>query len=141
MGFVVDLGTMNNTLEAMKKRYPWLFQLTTPATPTAPPTVHQSIGHSALDEPPDTNEPTALRPPKKDRPRCGAKTRSGGTCQAPALWVTGQPKPKNGRCRMHGGLSTGPKSREGIARVTANLRKSSPAEPSQRATVGHLQGP
>ncbi len=33
-------------------------------------------------------------------PRCGAKTRKGTPCQAPAM--------KNGRCRMHGGKSTGP---------------------------------
>jgi hypothetical protein len=32
-------------------------------------------------------------------PRCGAKTRQGGSCQAPAM--------PNGRCRMHGGKSTG----------------------------------
>ena len=33
-------------------------------------------------------------------PRCGAQTRSGNTCQAPA--VRGKR-----RCRMHGGKSTG----------------------------------
>ena len=33
-------------------------------------------------------------------PRCGAKTRVGTPCKAPAM--------KNGRCRMHGGKSTGP---------------------------------
>jgi uncharacterized protein YjcR len=32
-------------------------------------------------------------------PRCGAKTRSGNSCKAPAM--------ANGRCRMHGGKSTG----------------------------------
>ncbi|MEN8250139.1 MAG: HGGxSTG domain-containing protein, partial [Bacteroidota bacterium] len=32
-------------------------------------------------------------------PRCGAKTRSGKPCKAPAM--------ANGRCRMHGGKSTG----------------------------------
>lgn len=32
-------------------------------------------------------------------PRCGAKTRSKAPCQAPAM--------ANGRCRMHGGKSTG----------------------------------
>jgi hypothetical protein len=38
--------------------------------------------------------------PKRERPRCGARTRTGGTCKAPAL-------PEKERCRMHGGLSTG----------------------------------
>lgn len=33
--------------------------------------------------------------------KCGAKTRAGGRCQQPGM-------PKNGRCRYHGGLSTGP---------------------------------
>jgi hypothetical protein len=33
-------------------------------------------------------------------PRCGAKTRSGTPCKSPAM--------ANGRCRMHGGKSTGP---------------------------------
>jgi glucans biosynthesis protein len=31
--------------------------------------------------------------------RCGARTRSGGTCKAAAM--------PNGRCRMHGGRSPG----------------------------------
>jgi hypothetical protein len=35
---------------------------------------------------------------------CGAKTRKGTTCQKSAL--------KNGRCRLHGGKSTGPKDKE-----------------------------
>ncbi|MGO9575278.1 MAG: HGGxSTG domain-containing protein [Terriglobales bacterium] len=41
-------------------------------------------------------------------PRCGAKTRRGTACQAPAM--------ANGRCRMHGGASTGPRTPEGLAR-------------------------
>jgi len=41
-------------------------------------------------------------------PRCGAKTRRGEKCQAPAM--------ANGRCRMHGGASTGPRTAEGLAR-------------------------
>ena len=41
--------------------------------------------------------------------RCGAATRAGATCKAPAML--------NGRCRMHGGTSTGPSTAEGIARV------------------------
>jgi hypothetical protein len=41
--------------------------------------------------------------------RCGARTRAGATCRSPAMG--------NGRCRMHGGLSTGPTSPEGLARL------------------------
>jgi hypothetical protein len=44
-------------------------------------------------------------------PRCGARTRSGSPCRAPAM--------KNGRCRMHGGGCTGPRTAEGMARMTA----------------------
>jgi hypothetical protein len=42
-------------------------------------------------------------------PRCGARTRSGRPCQGPAM--------PNHRCRMHGGLSTGPRTPEGLARI------------------------
>ncbi|MDA8649494.1 hypothetical protein N9M31_05750 [Alphaproteobacteria bacterium] len=44
--------------------------------------------------------------------RCGAKTRRGTACQRPA-------NKKNGRCRLHGGASTGPKTAEGRARIAA----------------------
>ena len=44
--------------------------------------------------------------------RCGAKTRAGTPCRSPAM--------KNRRrCRLHGGLSTGPKTAEGLARIRA----------------------
>ena len=42
-------------------------------------------------------------------PRCGAKTRTGNPCRSPAM--------SNGRCRMHGGKSTGPRTQEGLARM------------------------
>ncbi len=41
-------------------------------------------------------------------PRCGAKRRDAGSCQSPAM--------PNGRCRMHGGKSTGPITPEGLER-------------------------
>ncbi len=41
-------------------------------------------------------------------PRCGAKTRRGTACQCPAM--------RNGRCRLHGGKSTGPRTAEGLER-------------------------
>jgi len=37
--------------------------------------------------------------------RCGAKTRQKTLCKQPAM--------KNGRCRLHGGKSTGPKTKTG----------------------------
>ena len=48
--------------------------------------------------------------------RCGAKTRRGTECLRPA-------SKKNGRCRLHGGASTGPRTVDGVARISAaNLR-------------------
>jgi hypothetical protein len=41
-------------------------------------------------------------------PRCGAHTRAGTCCRQPAM--------PNGRCRFHGGLSTGPRTAEGLQR-------------------------
>ncbi|MDG2356408.1 MAG: HGGxSTG domain-containing protein [Paracoccaceae bacterium] len=39
--------------------------------------------------------------------RCGAKTRSGSACQRPAYQV-------NGKCHLHGGASTGPRTEAGL---------------------------
>jgi len=61
------------------------------------------------------------RPPRNQRPRCGARTRSGAPCRAPAWWPSGLAAPRNGRCRMHGGLSTGPRTAAGKARCAGNL--------------------
>ena len=48
-------------------------------------------------------------------PRCGAKNRQGIPCRCPAM--------ANGRCRLHGGLSTGPKTAEGIERIRRAVTK------------------
>ena len=48
-------------------------------------------------------------------PRCGAKNRKGAPCRCPAM--------ANGRCRLHGGLSTGPKTVEGIERIRRAVTK------------------
>ena len=61
--------------------------------------------------------------PKYDRPKCGAKTRKGAPCRAPAVWDKKRNRPRNGRCKLHGGLSTGPKTPEGRARALANLKQ------------------
>ncbi len=42
-------------------------------------------------------------------PRCGATTRAGRSCAQPAM--------NNGRCRFHGGKSTGPRTADGLARA------------------------
>jgi len=45
---------------------------------------------------------------------CGAHTGQDETCKRTAL--------ANGRCRNHGGKSTGPRTAEGIARIAAAQR-------------------
>ena len=47
--------------------------------------------------------------------RCGARTRRQTSCQAAAM--------PNGRCRMHGGASTGPRTVEGLERLRAARTK------------------
>jgi len=47
-------------------------------------------------------------------PRCGARTRAGCPCRQPAM--------ANGRCRFHGGKSTGPRTAVGLARSRAARR-------------------
>ncbi len=61
--------------------------------------------------------------PKPQRPTCGARCRDGHPCTARAVWDRDHDQPRNGRCRMHGGLSTGARSPEGKARALANLRQ------------------
>jgi hypothetical protein len=48
--------------------------------------------------------------------QCGAKTRAGAPCKLTSIYC-------NGRCKFHGGLSTGPKTEEGRARISAARRK------------------
>ena len=55
-------------------------------------------------------------PPKARRPPCGARTRTGTPCAARCV-------PGRERCRMHGGLSTGPKTQAGRARIAAANRR------------------
>jgi hypothetical protein len=44
---------------------------------------------------------------------CGAKTRAGTPCKLTVIY-------ENGRCKFHGGLSTGPKTHEGKKRSSMN---------------------
>ncbi len=47
---------------------------------------------------------------------CGARAKSTGKpCQAKAL--------ANGRCKLHGGMSTGPRTEQGRLRALENLRQ------------------
>lgn len=52
---------------------------------------------------------------------CGAKTRAATPCKQKALY-------DNGRCKFHGGLSTGPRSVEGKAKSALNGYKQTLSE-------------
>lgn len=47
---------------------------------------------------------------------CGATTRKGIPCKQTALY-------SNGRCKFHGGLSCGPKTKKGKQASTSNLQR------------------
>lgn len=74
------------------------------------------------------------RTPRSERPRCGARTRAGGTCQARAVWddELDRPRTRRGRCRMHGGLSTGPRTEAGKAAALAALAQATTARRRHR---------
>ena len=82
-----------------------------------------TAGHGLLQPNPSASLPPARRGRLRNgaapgdflaAPRCGARTRAGGCCRQPAM--------RNGRCRLHGGLSTGPRTAEGRARCAAARR-------------------
>lgn len=53
-----------------------------------------------------------MKEARNNNPLCGARTRSDNPCRK-------YPIAGKRRCRLHGGLSTGPKTREGKARIAA----------------------
>lgn len=61
----------------------------------------------------------SMRPPRRSLPEelrgmtCGAKTRAGTPCKRRDLC-------DSGRCRLHGGMSTGPRTEEGKKRSSLN---------------------
>jgi len=73
---------------------------------------------------------------QKNKITCGAHARSTGqSCQAKAL--------SNGRCRNHGGLSTGPRTVEGkkaIAEATAKRMASGQQEKALKGLKAWLDG-
>jgi hypothetical protein len=63
--------------------------------------------------------------PARSFPRCGARARSRGhePCRAPPVLDPRTRRPRNGRCKLHGGLSTGPRTAEGRARIAEAQRR------------------
>lgn len=68
--------------------------------------------------------------------RCGAKTRAGTPCKMQGLF-------RSGRCKLHGGLSTGPKTEAGKAKAAQNAKrvrvKNEPLEGLQKADIDEQQ--
>ena len=74
-------------------------------------------------------------------PRCGAKTRQCTPCAGPAM--------PNGRCRKHGGKSTGARTAEGLARLklapmkhgrrAAEIRQAARERGAARREIRHLE--
>lgn len=62
------------------------------------------------------------REERRKRPQCGAKTRKGTPCVAKVFWPVTWLEPAK-RCRLHGGLSTGPKTPEGKLRLAEAARQ------------------
>ena len=85
-----------------------------PRDSAPPPQTGQTAQIPIQPEPPPTTLGTLRngnpRGNPNAAPRCGAKTRAGCPCRGPAM--------KNGKCRMHGGASTGP-SAKGRTRIAA----------------------
>ena len=74
---------------------------------------------------------------RSERPPCGARCRDGHPCQAPAMldrdygcYIA------NGRCRLHGGLSTGPRTAAGRRRIAQAARKRMKARHRARRQAG-----
>lgn len=77
---------------------------------------HSSWRASGYAYPP----PDAVPFPEECRDmECGARTRAGTPCKRRDLF-------KNGRFKFHGGMSTGPRTREGKKRSAINARKRTP---------------
>lgn len=57
----------------------------------------------------------AARAHRRSRPACGARCRDGHACRARVVWSRGDDGApvEAARCRLHGGLSTGPRTAEG----------------------------
>jgi len=79
----------------------------------APATFRNTLERMGV-EVPAPGQPPSVPSEEPCKAVCGAKTRAGAPCQAKPL--------RSGRCKDHGGLSTGPSTEEGRARVSAAMR-------------------
>lgn len=75
---------------------------------------HWTDGATITDEIPLHRRILEQNQMNANKPTCQARTRKGTPCQC-------TPLPGKRRCKLHGGLSTGPKTPEGRARSAQNL--------------------
>ena len=68
--------------------------------------------------------------PNWEGTRCEAHTRKGTPCQRPG-------SKQNGRCKFHGGRSTGPRTEDGLARLTASKTTHGRTSKAERAKAKH----
>lgn len=66
--------------------------------------------------------------PRKKRGTCNAKTRKNTPCQAPPVWDKSKDKARNGRCKLHGGLSTGARTDKGREAIRESNRRRAKAQ-------------
>lgn len=64
-------------------------------------------------------------PPQCRDMACGAQTRAGTPCKRRDLY-------RSGRCKLHGGLSTGPRTAKGKRRSARNGKRGSAGKPHER---------
>lgn len=88
-------------------------------TSSKPSSSSKSKGKEASKSSRKSGAPEPLNEPHDDRPRCGStKSDGSGVCTQSAGWGTNHPG--EGKCKLHGGKSTGPKTPEGKARSRLN---------------------
>ena len=64
-------------------------------------------------------------PPECRDMTCGARTRAGTPCKRRDLY-------RSGRCKLHGGLSTGPRTAKGKRRSARNGKRTAKGKPHGR---------
>ena len=81
---------------------------------------------------------TVRRARRATRPRCSARCRDGHACRASVVVRRDDQGAVvvAARCRMHGGLSTGPRTPEGRARSLAALARGRARRHARRAPTG-----
>lgn len=79
------------------------------------------------------------RIPKANRPQCCARTRAGRPCCARV--VARDDGSLAARCRLHGGLSTGPRTAAGRERIAAAQRARWARVRASQARIAALEAP